>query len=61
MDKKQFLEVFHSQSIKKESQETFTLAQQYASSYPTLLAEKTGNLYILEQGYVPFGAIQKTN
>ncbi|TWH99101.1 putative protein-disulfide isomerase [Flavobacterium tiangeerense] len=59
LDKSDFLEVFYSETIKKETQENFTLAQQYASSYPTLLAEKEGNLYILEQGYAPFEAIQK--
>lgn len=59
LNKMGFLGIFHSETIKKETQETFALAQKYASSYPTLLAEKEGNLYVLEQGYAPFGAIQK--
>jgi putative protein-disulfide isomerase len=59
LDKTDFLEVFHSETIKKETEETFILAQKYASSYPTFLAEKDGNLYVLEQGRAPFEAIQK--
>jgi putative protein-disulfide isomerase len=59
LDKKQFLEAFHSQAIKKETQETFALAQQYARSYPTLLAEKEGKIYTLEQGFAPIEGILK--
>jgi putative protein-disulfide isomerase len=59
LNKKVFLEVFYSETIKKETEETFALAQKYASSYPTLLAEKEGNLSILEQGYAPFEVIQE--
>ena len=57
--KEQFIEAFHSQAIKKETQETFALAQQYASSYPTLLIEKEGKLYILEQGFAPIEGVLK--
>ena len=57
LNEKDFLKVFHSEKIKKETQETFALAQQYASSYPTLLVEKEGSIYVLEQGYAPFGSI----
>ena len=59
LDKEQFIEAFHSQAIKKETQETFALAQQYASSYPTLLIEKEGKLYILEQGFAPIEGVLK--
>ncbi|MFW0716400.1 DsbA family protein [Pedobacter sp. N23S346] len=54
IDKKQFLDTFHSEIMKKETQDTFALAQEYAGSYPTLLAEKDGENYILEQGYASF-------
>jgi putative protein-disulfide isomerase len=57
IDKKQFLEVFHSEAMKNETQNTFALARQYADSYPTLLAEKDGKHYILEQGYASFDSI----
>lgn len=59
LDKAEFLKIFHSETIKKETQETFALAQQYASSYPTLLTEKEGKLYILKQGYASFEIITK--
>lgn len=59
LDKVDFLKTFHSETIKKETQETFVLAQQYASSYPTLLAEKKDEIYILEQGYASFETITK--
>ncbi|PJJ08365.1 putative protein-disulfide isomerase [Flavobacterium sp. 1] len=59
LDKEEFLKTFHSENIKKETQKTFALAQQYTSSYPTLLAEKEGNTYVLEQGYAPLGDIIK--
>ncbi|EJL65278.1 hypothetical protein-disulfide isomerase [Flavobacterium sp. CF136] len=59
LDKVDFLKTFHSETIKKETQETFVLAQQYASSYPTLLAEKERKIYILEQGYASFETITK--
>ncbi|MEP7092860.1 MAG: DsbA family protein, partial [Flavobacterium sp.] len=42
LDKTEFIKVFHSETIKKETQMTFDLAQHYADSYPTLLAEKEG-------------------
>lgn len=57
LDKTEFLQTFHSEIIKEETQETFVLAQQYANSYPTLLAEKEGKYYVLEQGYASFETI----
>lgn len=57
LDKTQFLETFYSDQLKKETQETFLLAQQYANSYPTLLAEKGKKMFVLEQGYAPFESI----
>jgi putative protein-disulfide isomerase len=59
LDKMEFLKTFHSELLKKEIQETFALAQQYASSYPTLLAEKDNTIYVLEQGFTPFETITK--
>jgi putative protein-disulfide isomerase len=59
LDKTEFLKVFHSDSIEKQTKETFNLAQQYANSYPTLLAEKEGKFYVLEQGYASFETISK--
>lgn len=59
LDKAVFLKVFHSDSIKDETLKTFNLAQKYADSYPTLLAEKEGELYLLEQGYASFETISK--
>lgn len=59
LDKIEFLQTFNSELLKKYTQKTFVLAQQYASSYPTLLAEKKGEISILEQGYGPFEAIVK--
>jgi putative protein-disulfide isomerase len=57
LDKRQFLDLFYSEAIKKETQETFALAQQYTNSYPTLLAEKEGEIFVLEKGYAPLGDI----
>jgi putative protein-disulfide isomerase len=54
LDKEQFLEAFHSESLKQATLETFALAHQYANSYPTLLAEKEGEIFVLEQGYASF-------
>jgi putative protein-disulfide isomerase len=60
LNKKDFLDVFHSETIKNETQGTFALAQKYASSYPTLLAEKEGNLY-LRTRLCSTGSNTKTN
>jgi putative protein-disulfide isomerase len=63
LDKTKFLETFHSDALKKATQQTFILAQQFANSYPTLLFEKEGKMIILEQGYDTFeniaGRIEK--
>ena len=48
LDKNQFLEAFHSELLQQATLETFALAHQYANSYPTLLAEKEGELFVLE-------------
>ena len=59
LDKDEFLNAFHSEIIKAETQNTFVLAQKYASSYPTLLIEKDGKLGVLEQGYASLETIEK--
>lgn len=59
LDKEDFQKIFHSEIIKKETEETFALAQKYASSYPTLVAEKESKIYLLEQGYASFETITK--
>jgi putative protein-disulfide isomerase len=57
LNKEEFQKTFHSETIKKETVETFALTQKYASSYPTLVAEKEGKIYLLEQGYAAFETI----
>jgi putative protein-disulfide isomerase len=57
LDQAQFLEAFHSGSLKKATQETFLLAQNYASSYPSLLVQKTNKTFVVEQGYASFETI----
>lgn len=59
LDTDKFLKTFRSEEMKKATEETFELAQKYASSYPTLLAEKNGKVSILEQGYASFETIEK--
>jgi putative protein-disulfide isomerase len=54
LDKEQFLITFRSELLKQATLETFALAHQYANSYPTLLAEKEGEIFVLEQGYASF-------
>ena len=46
-----------SKALKQATQETFALAQDYAGSYPTLIAEKDGKKNVLEQGYASFETI----
>ncbi|MFI1773403.1 DsbA family protein [Thalassobellus citreus] len=55
-----FVKTFSSEELKKQTQESFTKATKYASSYPTLLLEKDGELFIVEQGYAPFSKIVET-
>ena len=59
LDKDEFINAFHSETIKAETQKTFALAQKYASSYPTLLIEKDSELVVLEQGYSSLETIEK--
>lgn len=51
IDQTEFLLHFHSDAMKRATQEAFSDAIQYASSYPTLLFEAQGQLTLLEQGY----------
>lgn len=57
LDQAQFLEAFHSGSLKKATQETFLQAQNYASSYPSLLVQKSNKTFVVEQGYASFETI----
>lgn len=57
LDKNEFLNTFHSKTVKEETLNTFSRALYYANSYPTLLAEKSNETYILEQGYADFETI----
>ena len=57
LDQAQFLEAFHSGSLKKATQETFLQAQNYASSYPFLLVQKSNKTFVVEQGYASFETI----
>ncbi|MBB6500611.1 DsbA family protein [Pedobacter cryoconitis] len=55
----EFLRHFNSESMKVKTQETFSQAMQYASSYPTLLFEEADQLTLLEQGYSSLAEIKK--
>lgn len=57
LDKEKFLGAFHSELLKQETMTTFALAHQYAHSYPALLAETEGEVFVLEQGYASFEQI----
>ncbi|MFH7018882.1 DsbA family protein [Flavobacterium sp. FlaQc-47] len=57
LDIEKFAASFDSQFIKNTTLETFETARQYANSYPTLLAEKKNEEFILEQGYASFETI----
>lgn len=57
LDTAQFLNAFHSEELKRATQEGFVSAQRYASSYPTLLSEMDGKTIVLEQGYASFQSI----
>ena len=59
LDKEAFMKEFHSEGLRVETQEFFALAQQYAGSYPTLLAKNQGEIHVLEQGYTSFETIVK--
>lgn len=58
IDSKLFFEHFKSEEIKPATQEVFKKAASYARSYPTLLAEKNGQVYMLEQGYLPYNDLK---
>lgn len=51
IDQTEFLLHFCSDAMKQATQEAFSNAIQYASSYPALLFEAQGQLTLLEQGY----------
>ena len=57
LDQAQFLQEFHSDSLKKHTQENFLLAHNYASSYPSLLIQKSNKIFVVEQGYASFETI----
>lgn len=59
IDRTEFLQYFHSEEMKKITQEVFGTAIQYASSYPTLLFEAQGRLTLVEQGYSSLAEITK--
>jgi putative protein-disulfide isomerase len=54
-----FLAKFSSEEIKKQTQETFLKASRFATSYPSLLMEKEGKYYMVEQGYAPYAKIEE--
>jgi putative protein-disulfide isomerase len=57
IDSTPFLLHFNSAEMKTETQKTFASAQKKANSYPTLLLENNGALFVLEQGFAPFDEI----
>ena len=54
IDEKQFFYSFNTDELKTATQHTFRKAASYARSYPTMLAEKDGQVYLLEQGYATY-------
>ncbi|MCW3467146.1 DsbA family protein [Chitinophaga nivalis] len=63
IDTPAFLSLFPSAEMKAATQEAFRRAAGYAMSYPTLLLEKDGKTFLIEQGYSTFeevvGQIEK--
>ena len=59
IDGAEFLAHFHSESMKESTQAAFSMAIQYASSYPTLLFEEQDQLTLLGQGYSSLAEIAK--
>lgn len=53
IDEKLFFHHFDSDDLKRATQDTFRKAASFARSYPTMLVEKDGTVYMLEQGYAP--------
>ena len=49
-----FFDLFKTDELSNATQSTFMKAARYARSYPTILAEKDGQAYVLEQGYVSY-------
>lgn len=60
IDSKKFLMKFLSEETKKQTQESFRKASEYARSYPTIILEKNGELFVVEQGYAPYTEIVDT-
>ncbi|MDR6198086.1 DsbA family protein [Siphonobacter sp. SORGH_AS_0500] len=54
INENQFLNFFKTNEFKQMTQDVFKKAASYARSYPTMLAEKDDQLYLLEQGYLPY-------
>jgi len=54
IDPKVFSSKFSSIEIKQKTQECFVKASKLAQSYPTLLVEKGGKYYIVEQGFAAY-------
>ena len=54
IDEKLFFERFKSEELKSATQDSFRKAASYARSYPTMLIEKDGQRYLLEQGYATY-------
>lgn len=60
IERKAFIEAYHSEFIKKTTLDTFELSRQYAYSYPTLLLEKQNKEFIIEQGFAGFESLAES-
>ncbi len=58
IDEKQFFTVFRSEDLRHATQDAYKRAASYASSYPTMLIEKDGQLYFLEKGYASYNELR---
>ncbi len=58
IDVKLFFSYFKTAELKSATQTAFKKAAGYARSYPTMLAEKDGKVYILEQGYATYDELK---
>ena len=59
IDEQTFLDYFHSDKAKKETQNTFQKAVQFAQSFPTMLVENNGEYTVIENKVMPLFLIWK--
>ncbi|CAM3897022.1 DsbA family protein [Elizabethkingia sp. HX WHF] len=59
IDEQTFLDYFHSDKARRETQNTFQKAVQFAQSFPTMLVENNGKYKVIEQGYASLSDLQQ--